>query len=106
MPTKITLVEFSSNDQREKALKVLADQPIRDLTGALLRVKRALTAFQRERNISLIKAEDVLKKQGVSDAKIDWKERQISCKGVPLFVQGKSESGGRFLPPHVALKLE
>ena len=106
VPTKISLVEFASNDQREKALKLLTGQIVRDSTGTPLKIKRALTAFQRERNTSLIKAEDILKKTGIDDAQIDWKGRQITSKGMPAFVQGKSESGGRFLPPHAALKLE
>ena len=48
-PTKVTLVEFKSNSDRERALSLLQNKDLKDSTGSVMTVKRAKIAFQRER---------------------------------------------------------
>ena len=101
VPTKVTVVEFKNNADREKALTLLTDKQLKDKTGASIVCKRAKTASQRDRNFKLQKAEEEVKKlcKSSQTVKIEWKDRQILCNGVPAFIQNKDDSSGIFLPP-------
>ena len=105
VPTHMTLVEFQTNSDREKALVLLEGKAMTDSSGASLVSKRAQTATQRERNMKLQKAEEEIKKKTSEAVKIEWNERQVLCKGVPAFIQNKDDSGGKFLAPFLELRV-
>ena len=64
-------------------------------------VKRAKTAFQRERNDALIKAKDKLSNKCTAGEaiEIDWVNRRVLVNTNPAFEQKKDESSGSFLSP-------
>ena len=63
VPTHMTLIEFQSNSDREKALVLLEGKNMTDSSGAVLVSKRAQTEIQRDRNIKLQKAEEMINKE-------------------------------------------
>ena len=62
--TPVTLVEFKSRASRETFLTQLRSKnlELKNADGQLMKVERAKTAFQMERNQSLYKAEQIIKK--------------------------------------------
>ena len=105
IPTKVSLIEFRSNGDREKALKKLEDRDLKDSTGSKLTAKRARTNLQKQRNDLLIKAESLIKvkHRQLDEVKINWRESQVVVKNVPAFCQDKEGSSGSFLPPFTDL---
>ena len=98
-PTKVSLVEFRSNTDREKAFNLVKDLEFKDDSGSKLACKRARTNLQKTRNDALVEAEGFLKKKVdvPGDIKIDWKNRQVVTKDdVPAFVQQRGESSGSY----------
>ena len=79
--TKVTLVNFRSNADREKAFNVLKDKTLKDTSGCSLSCKRARTAQQKNRNDILFKAEELVKKSCKKNEKVklDFKKRCVLC---------------------------
>ena len=97
--TKVTLVEFASNADREFVFKALKDAQLKDGTGAKIVCKRARTTLQKNRNDNLIKAEGLIKTRAGSSAnlvKIDWENRQIVLGEEVLFSQSRDTTSGTF----------
>jgi len=107
VPTKVTLIEFASNTDREKALVLLSGKTLHDSTGALLKCKCASTSSQRDRNTKIQNAEKEIQKMCVKGetVKIEWTSRRVLCNNVPAFVQHKEDSSGDFLPPFTNLRV-
>ena len=107
IPTKVTLIEFQSNAEREKALTLLSGKNLNDSTGASLTCKRAKTSAQKERNTKLQNAEKEIQKHSATgdNVKIEWETRRVLCKNLPAFVQHKDDSSGDFLPPFANLRV-
>ena len=109
----MTLLEFQSNVEREKAFALMQGKTITDSTGASLTCKRAKTSEQRDRNTKLQKAEQEIKKQCShgEEIKIEWSERRVTCKvrgasaSTPVFIQNKTDSSGEFLSPFANVQL-
>ena len=103
--TKVSLVEFRCNADREKAFQLTKDLEFKDGSGAKLGCKRARTNLQKQRNDALVGAERALKeKLGASaDVKIDWENRRVVSKGEPAFEQKRGEVSGVYLAKFAAL---
>jgi hypothetical protein len=76
--TSISIVELSSRDCRESALKKVTEENSKILGegDSKVSVGRAKTEFQRNRNTNLRKAEEILKKDVRANGKIvkiEWK---------------------------------
>ena len=101
VPTKVSLIEFRSNNDREVAIRMLLNSHEKDLIGANIDFKRARTALQRQRNDNLVKAEALVKKaaKDTDQVKIKWQERQVECNANPAYIQNKEGNSGRFLAP-------
>ena len=107
--TDICLAEFSSNSIRETALNVLGKKGLKDPSGNELKIDRAKTAIQIQRNNHLRKALDILKKDTSCVGKtveIIWqqedkkdKSREVWVDKVPAFRQTSDDLSGSFLPP-------
>ena len=107
--TDICLAEFSSNSIRESALNVLGKKGLKDPSGNELKIDRAKTAIQIQRNNHLRKALDILKKDTSCAGKtveIIWqqedkkdKSREVWVDKVPAFRQTSDDLSGSFLPP-------
>ena len=97
--TKVSLLEFRSNAEREKAFALVKGLNLQDNSGAKLACKRARTNLQRQRNDGLIAAEGNLKKQfgEPGEVKIDWEHRQVKCKGEPAFIQDRVGLTGSYV---------
>ena len=106
-PTKVSIVEFRNRSDREVAFRLLSGKQLTDDTEAKVSCKRARTGLQKQRNDKLIKANDVLKQNCVSQdlVQIDWKERRVLVNATPAFVQGQETAEGSFLPPFVNLAM-
>jgi len=98
VPTKVTLIEFCSNTDREFVFKALKSASLKDGTGATIVCKRARTSMQKQRNDSLIKAEGLVKaKIGPScKAQINWQERHVAEGEEIFFTQDRDFPGGVF----------
>ena len=103
--TKVSLVEFRCNADREKAFELTKGLDFKDGSGAKLGCKRARTNLQKQRNDALIGAEKALKeKLGIpGDVKIDWENRRVVSKGEPAFEQKRGEASGIYLSQFVTL---
>ena len=75
VPTKVSLIEFRSNNDREVAIRMLLNSHEKDLTGANIDFKRARTALQRQRNDNLVKAEALMKKAAKDTDQVKIKTR-------------------------------
>ena len=98
MASKVSLIEFRSNSDRDKAFKILEKKTPTDTTGTTLVCKRARTMNQKNRNDKLLQAEDMIKKSCNNGdiIKIEWKERQVTCNKVPAFTQDRDSPAGSF----------
>ena len=97
--TKVTLVEFASNADREFVFKALKDTQLKDGTGAKIVYKRARTTLQKNRNDNLIKAEGLIKTRVGSSGKlvkIDWENRQVVLAEEVLFSQSRDSISENF----------
>jgi hypothetical protein len=105
VPTKVSLIEFRSNSDREKAFNLLKDRDLKNADGSKLTCKRARTSFQKQRNDELITAEKLLKEkhESPSDVKINWQERSVDIKEVAAFLQNRNSTTGKFTDPFLAL---
>ena len=73
------IVEFPSNEDREYALRELNKKSCKDTSGADLKIDRAKTKLQLQRNTFLREAVDILKKDKQNAGKkieIIWKSWQ------------------------------
>ena len=105
--THVSLIEFRSNGEREKALDILAKISAEDSLKGKLAIKRARTALQKQRNDVLIKACDLIKEKTCpgQDVKIDWKNRKVTCQGNDGFIQMRDSTEGSFHGSFQALHL-
>ena len=80
VPTKVSVMEFGSNSDREAVFKILQKLDMKDNSGAAIVCKRAKTAMQKQRNDNLIKAEGQIKSAAASGAVINlhWEKREIT----------------------------
>ena len=101
VPTKVSLIEFGSNADREAVFKILQGLDLKDNSGAKVTCKRAKTVLQKQRNDSLVKAEGLIKSKAESGAtvKIEWEKREVSCNGVTAFSQFRESASGNFKAP-------
>ena len=97
--TKVTLVNFRSNADREKAFNVLKDKTLKDTSGCSLSCKRARTAQQKNRNDILFKAEELVKKSCKKNEKIkiDFKNRYVTCNSQMACEQDRESVRGNFV---------
>ena len=79
VPTKVTLIEFCSNTDREYVFEALKSSSLKDAPGAMIVCKRARTAMQKQRNDSLIKAE------GLVNAKVGPSCKVVFLLSAPLW---------------------
>ena len=103
------IVEFSSNEDRERALQLANKKSWKDSAAGDLKIDRAKTKFQIHRNNFLRKAEETLRKQNENKNKrieIIWKkdetgnkDREVLVDGIPAFRQKISDFQGDFLSP-------
>ena len=79
----------------------------KDEQRATLTTKRAKTAMQRDRNITLQKAEEAVKQATTNEAvvKIEWPTRRVLVNSKAAYTQDKDGLGGSFLPPFEGLRL-
>lgn len=105
VPTQVSLIEFRSNADREKAFNLLKDRDLKNGDGSKLTCKRARINFQKQRNDELIAAEKLLKEKHDSpaDVKINWQERSVEVKEAPVFLQNRNSTTGKFTEPFLAL---
>ena len=74
------VLEYPSNQIRESCLKAMKRKKLEDPHGGELKVDRAKTALQIQRNGALRKAMDSLKKNPAYQGKpveIDWKKNEM-----------------------------
>ena len=105
MPTGVTLVEYKTNQDREKAFVLLSGKTMKDSAGSSIVCKRGKTQMQRDRNSKLQKAEEEIKKQCThgETVKIDWKERSVTCQDVAAYTQDKDGLSDNSLSPFTQL---
>ena len=108
MPSKVSIMTFESQKDRDKALDLFKDSRFVDAGGKSLLLKPALSFSSRERNKALIRAnrllEDFLRKEDSPERpEIDWKERKVWVSGEVAFSQAKEGLGGEFLGPFAGL---
>ena len=105
VPTKVSLIEFGSNADRETVFKIFQGLELTDNSGAKVVCKRAKTALQKQRNDNLIKAEGLIKAKALSGAtvKIEWEKREVNCNGETAFSQCRDSASGEFKAPFQAL---
>ena len=91
-PTKVSLIEFRSNTEREKAFNLWKDRDLKNDDGSKLTCKCARTNFQKQRNDELIAAEKLLKEKhdSPSDVKINWQDHSVEVKEAPVFFQNRN----------------
>ena len=97
--TKVTLINFRSNSDREKAFLLLKDKSVKDSSGSALSCKRARTMQQKNRSDVLFKAEELINKscsQG-ERIKIDFKNRCVTCNSQIAFEQDRESIRGNFV---------
>ena len=102
--TDMCIVELASNNIRENALKELGKRALQEL-----KVDRAKTAMQRQRNAALRKAEEMLKKNSTfknKNIEIVWKKadpkdkaREVLVGGETAFRQTIDDVSGFCVPP-------
>ena len=108
--TGISIVELSSRDRREAALKKVTEESSKILGegDSKVSVGRAKTEFQRNRNTNLRKAEEVLKKDARTNGKvvkIEWKldgnskNRVVTMGEQTVFLQTPNDLSGHFVAP-------
>ena len=104
----MSIVELSSRQAREEALKALTNDSSKLENGSgTVQVGRAKTSMQLKRNSCLIKAADALKKCDQNKDKsiqICWKvegskECQVQVDGHVAFQQSSADLVGRFTAP-------
>jgi len=104
----MSVVELSSRQAREEALKALTNDSSKLGNGpGTVQVGRAKTSMQLKRNGCLTKAADVLKKCNQNKGKsiqICWKvegskDRQVQLDGQVAFQQSSTDLAGRFTAP-------
>ena len=105
--THVSLIEFRSNADREKAFEVLSSEVVKDEKDGSLMFKRARSSVQKQRNDFLVKACDLIKKKAPAgkEVKIDWKNRKVLCQGEDAFIQDRELSGGSFANSFQGLSL-
>ena len=103
----VSLLEFRSNGEREKAFDYLAKISAKDAKEGKLTVKRARSSLQKQRNDMLVKAHDLIKGEADPghEVKLDWKSRKVTCQGSDAFIQYRTSNQGIFQKPFEELKL-
>ena len=108
--TGISIVELSSRDRREAALKKVIEESSKILGegDSKVFVGRAKTEFQRNRNTNLRKAEEVFRKDARTNGKvvkIEWKldgkskNRVVTMREQTVFLQTPNDLSGHFVAP-------
>jgi len=103
--TTVGLVEFANRDARDNFLKAAGGQDC-ETQGAKVKVKRAKTNFNSQRDYSLYKAVDLLKEAAAGKkVTLDRGNRKVKVEDEVAFKQEKEDSGGTFLGEfeHLAL---
>ena len=99
--------------RREQFLKDYEKSPdkVKGLTKSTLKIDRAKTFAQLNRNNALRKVSDLLKKEK-ADSVVDivWKKtgsknREVTIDGYPAFCRTPEDSSGSFFPPFTHLQL-
>ena len=100
---------FVEPSKSRSSLNVLGKKGLKDPSGNELKIDRAKTAIQIQRNNHLRKALDILKKDTSCVGKtveIVWqqedkkdKSREVWVDKVPAFRQTSDDLSGSFLPP-------
>ena len=103
------IIECNSHSDREQILKDLNKKSRKDKTSADLNIDRAKTKLQLQRNSSLRKAADILKKdKELTGKKIEiiWKksdagnkDREVKVNDQVAFCQKISDLKGSFVSP-------
>ena len=76
------IAELPSNAAREAAVRSLSDYAVQDLNGHVLKIDRAKTAGQIQRDSALMRASDSLKKGNPNkEVKIIWQKDDRNDKG-------------------------
>ena len=107
--TDMCIIECNSHSDREQILKDLNKKSRKDKTSADLNIDRAKTKLQLQRNSSLRKAADILKKdKELTGKKIEiiWKksesgnkDREVKVNDQVTFCQKISDLKGSFVSP-------
>ena len=80
--TNMCTVELASNTAREAALRTLSEYDVQDPNGNVLKIDRAKSAGQLQRNSALTRASDSLKKaNSTKEVKIIWQKDDRNDKG-------------------------
>ena len=75
--------------------------------GVSVSVRPARTKLNGQRNYSLRRASDVLKKESpTKKVELNWKNRSVTVNGEDAFIQGKLDTAGNFMGSYAHLKLE
>ena len=108
--SQISIVELSNRSIREEVYKkadTLALGTLKDDAGGILKINRAKTNLQLQRNASLKKALTLIKNHAAShkmEVKINWKieqskDRSVTAGGTTAFSQSPQDIQGNFFGP-------
>ena len=97
--TKVGFLEFRTEDAAKKFLDRVPSKTAELSDGSTVKIKRALSEFNKQRNWSLRKAEELIKGDPAARNRrvaIDFGSRTVTVDASTAFEQGRDETGGSF----------